>query len=719
MDFPKVRVLTATALGVFSSIALAQFPTTSGPSGVPVDPPLSSPSAIVLYDQTDNPSLNVTSQDFEAANDGFDAEAADDFVVPTGSIWRVTGAFVPGSYTTGPAAAVNLTFAVDAAGLPGGTVRSYPLQTPADAAGSFTFTLPTPCVLMPGKYWMIVQTRQDFGTAGQWFWNTRSVQSNAGAAWRNPGNGFATGCTSFSPLTTCLPSSGGPDMNFSISGTPGGVSPPTPAECGSSTSYFETLAPVPIPDEGGPVATSTILVSGLSGPIWDLNVVTEIVHGTPGDLDITIQSPAGTVVTLSTDNGIDNDDVFNGTAWDDQGNPGGQVPYVSNSGLVNDHSYTTGVAATLLAPEEALAAFIGENPNGTWTITIDDDTAAVAGTLNGWGLQITTRQGEMTTSVLSTPSNATPVPIPESGGPTAVSTIDASTHLGSFVRRIRPTINITHTWPADLDVTLMSPSGKIVTLTSDNGAGNDNVFAGTLFDDAANPGGQIPYVTNNGLAGDTAYVALVPVPTLVSEEALALFVGEDPRGIWTLTIDDDEGMDVGTLNSWSLEITTCTCAAAEPDNPVRVDEHASSGSSNLNGVFETGETVRFEPAWFNPGATAFDLSFAISQNFTGPAGPTYSILDDSASYGGLAPGATANCFDASGNCYDLSIASASRPTQHWDASIRRPRSRSQARKPRMRPTWPHSGTSTSVKAFRTFRPATFSIGSSRRSSTRV
>ena len=35
--------------------------------------------------------------------------------------------------------------------------------------------------------------------------------------------------------------------------------------------------------------------------------------------------------------------------------------------------------ATPLVPEEALAAFNGENPNGTWTLTISDDNAGDGG----------------------------------------------------------------------------------------------------------------------------------------------------------------------------------------------------------------------------------------------------------------------------------------------------------------------------------------------------
>src|SRR3954447_5383625 len=51
-------------------------------------------------------------------------------------------------------------------------------------------------------------------------------------------------------------------------------------------------------------------------------------------------------------------------------------------------SPSDGVTASPLAPEEALGAFIGENPNGTWTLTVSDDGISGVGTLQSWGLQI-------------------------------------------------------------------------------------------------------------------------------------------------------------------------------------------------------------------------------------------------------------------------------------------------------------------------------------------
>ena len=173
----------------------------------------------VLYSQLDNDTGSAwVSQDFETALDQFDSEGADDFVVPPDVSWEINSVTANGQYFNGPepAAAVNLTIFEDAAGLPGDPACSYPLQTPTDSSGSFVFTLPSPCVLQSGTYWIDVQVRMDDSAGGEWGFEGRSVVSNSGAVWRNPGNGFATGCTNFASVATCI--SGGPDFMFSLSG---------------------------------------------------------------------------------------------------------------------------------------------------------------------------------------------------------------------------------------------------------------------------------------------------------------------------------------------------------------------------------------------------------------------------------------------------------------------------------------------------------------------
>ncbi|MBL0336251.1 MAG: proprotein convertase P-domain-containing protein [Chitinophagaceae bacterium] len=320
---------------------------------------------------------------------------------------------------------------------------------------------------------------------------------------------------------------------------------------------FTNSSAVAIPTGPG-VITSTITVSGAPAYLYDLNVQTFIQHTFASDLDITIQSPSGKVVTLTTDNGAGNDDVFNGTVWDDNANPGGQVPYTTNNGVVTDHSFTNLTVATPLAPEEPLGAFVGENPNGVWTITVSDDLSGDGGSLNSWSLII---RGLATVPTLATTTGANSTPLVIPTGPGVVSSTITISGAGTQIADVNVLTNILHTFNADLDITLMSPAGTIVTLTSDNGAGNDNVFAGTTWDDGANPGGQVPYTSNNGMATDQTYLNLTTATPLTPEEPLAAFIGENPNGVWTLTISDDLSGDGGSLNNWSLDIKTATCTA--------------------------------------------------------------------------------------------------------------------------------------------------------------
>ncbi|MEO6191493.1 MAG: proprotein convertase P-domain-containing protein [Thermoanaerobaculia bacterium] len=338
------------------------------------------------------------------------------------------------------------------------------------------------------------------------------------------------------------------------------VVPTTPAGCGQTTTNFTQSTPVAIPT-GPAVVTSTIVVSGVGSYLFDLDATTFIQHTFSADLDITITSPAGTVVTLTTDNGGSNDNVFNGTLWDDDANPGGQVPYTTNNGLVTDQLYANLTTATPLVPEEAMGAFIGEDPNGTWTITISDDLAGDGGSLDSWSLAVTTFPNAPITTTVPTATQSTPVAIPT--GPAVVTSTIVISGAGTSILDVDAITNIMHTFSADLDITLTSPAGTVVTLTTDNGAGNDNVFNGTLWDDDANPGGQVPYTTNNGLVTDQLYANLTTATPLVPEEAMAAFIGEDPNGTWTLTVSDDLAGDGGSIDSWSLDIDTFSCASSD------------------------------------------------------------------------------------------------------------------------------------------------------------
>src|SRR5262245_35524345 len=203
-------------------------------------------AAVALYNQLSNPAPvpgGVTSQNFETANDTFDGEAADDFVVPAGQNWTVTTLDVQGEYSVsgGPAVTFNVAFYANGANLPGAAIASRSAQAYVNTSGDFAITFTQAVTLSPGTYWVGVQSNQDLAN-GQWFWDNRTVTSNQGAAWRNAGNGFGTGCTGFGRKTTCLGGQNGPDQLFKLTG----YSTTTPDHTGSLVSTDPVLT-----DPGG------------------------------------------------------------------------------------------------------------------------------------------------------------------------------------------------------------------------------------------------------------------------------------------------------------------------------------------------------------------------------------------------------------------------------------------------------------------------------------
>lgn len=136
---------------------------------------------------------------------------------------------------------------------------------------------------------------------------------------------------------------------------------------------MSTDVPVAISPFGTPTITSTINI-GTSGIISDLDVVDLIgTHTYISDLTITLESPAGTVVTLidqicNTENDFD-------INFDDGGTPAGSIPCPPVDG-------------NFYQPADALSAFNGEDQQGTWTLTIVDNANQDGGSLDSWGLNI-------------------------------------------------------------------------------------------------------------------------------------------------------------------------------------------------------------------------------------------------------------------------------------------------------------------------------------------
>jgi subtilisin-like proprotein convertase family protein len=310
----------------------------------------------------------------------------------------------------------------------------------------------------------------------------------------------------------------------------------TPCPSPTSTTSFTDATVVPILDSS--VAIATLNVSGLVGTLWDVDLLPNITHTYAADLDITLTSPAGTVVSITTDNGGANDNVFNGTRFDD----------TSSNDCVT-YAYTDLVAAPDLSVEGALARFRGESGNGLWTLTITDDAAIDVGSLNGWSMDLTTTLASFATSSVSNTSN------PNLAIPDNVTVFDTLTigGAGSFLHSLKVTTAITHTYNGDLVITLTSPAGTVVKMSDRLAGGADDVFNGTQwFDKALDPNSPL----NDAAAANYTFATGVPVPQLVVETSFDQLTGEDPNGVWTLTIQDAATIDIGNLASWTVEATT-------------------------------------------------------------------------------------------------------------------------------------------------------------------
>ena len=136
-------------------------------------------------------------------------------------------------------------------------------------------------------------------------------------------------------------------------------------------------------------------------------------------------------------------------------------------------------------------------------------------------------------------SNSTVQAISASGTPTVTSTITVA-DVGT-VADINVKVNITHTWDADLTVSLKNPAGTSITLFSAVGGNGDN-FTNTILDDAA---------ATSITAGAAPFTGTFkPSPGSLSSFNLAAM-----NGTWTLTVQDTANLDGGSLNSWSIDVT--------------------------------------------------------------------------------------------------------------------------------------------------------------------
>jgi hypothetical protein len=235
--------------------------------------------------------------------------------------------------------------------------------------------------------------------------------------------------------------------------------------------------------------------------------------------------------------------------------------------------------------------------------------------------------------------NPQPIPVtgtggfPCVGGPTtSPATVSATGNIGTNPGDYTldsVEIDLNHTWDSDLSISLISPMGTSLDLSSGNGGSGDN-YRNTIFMDGA------PSITT-GVAPFTG--------TFQAEGGTfaATFAGQPINGNWTLSICDGAGGDGGTLLSYCINFSEIlgnpptiicpgdivinnaagTCGAVANYVGIALDDEDGNISSSIIGTPPSGST-------FPVGDTLVTLSVTDSDGNTATCDFTVTVIDNEA-----------------------------------------------------------------------------------------
>ncbi|WP_405067001.1 M36 family metallopeptidase [Kribbella sp. NBC_01510] len=253
--------------------------------------------------------------------------------------------------------------------------------------------------------------------------------------------------------------------------------PPAPS---TSILRAEAAPGLTIPDADAEGVVSTVSLPA-AGVVQSLAVDVVITHPFRGDLVVSLVAPDGRTAVLHNRTGGGADNL--------------QRSYDSDSVAL-------------------LAALVGTQTGGSWSLQVADRAPADVGRLDSWALAVGI--APVGPSVQLQSLLGAPIPAEGPALENKVTVSEAGTVAG-----VALAVDIAHAQVGDLGVALRGPTGKRVTVHRRGGAEVDHLIT-TYRSDAGEP--------------------------------LAAFVGLDAQGDWTLTVVDKAGRDVGKLNSWTLTV---------------------------------------------------------------------------------------------------------------------------------------------------------------------
>lgn len=167
--------------------------------------------------------------------------------------------------------------------------------------------------------------------------------------------------------------------------------------------------------------------------------------------------------------------------------------------------------------------------------------------------------------------------------------------------------SITHTWLADLSLSLISPAGDTVLLSAGNGGTLDDM-SNVVFTDTS----------TNDITLQVADILPGFYHTQDVDGLAGLYNGQDPNGAWSLWIQDLAGGDDGTLISWSMSFVdnSPTPTLAYADTTICLSQVLEVASDAYDSyLWSTGHNTQTAELFGNVlGIGTHDVSVTVDQS---------------------------------------------------------------------------------------------------------
>lgn len=229
----------------------------------------------------------------------------------------------------------------------------------------------------------------------------------------------------------------------------------------------------------------------------------------------------------------------------------------------------------------------------------------------------------------------------------------------STISQVTCQIQLTHTFAADIDMYLQSPTGQIIELTTDNGGFGSTTFNVTFADSGTS---NITTWTTGNVSG-----TYKPEGTLTSDvitpniTTMAGFNGYSPNGTWTLHIRDDSSLDTLSFSSWSLQLAV---------NATSATTYRLVAESSMS--FKTGTQILTQAHYSaNTDSAGYIVALTRSSSSAGSVGSTTSTLPGTVmSYAAASPNQGTGNYWASSFVQGLSSSLTDNQTYYYQLWVR-------------------------------------------------